>query len=394
MPSKLLFVDDEPQVLQGLRRMLRRHRSEWEMVFVEGGQEALDALAGDTFDVLVTDMKMPGVSGAELLNKAAELYPSVARVVLSGQTDEEELMLSAVSAHQYLSKPCELETLEAVIERASLVRDFVTDEALTALVTSLTTLPSFPAISASIAQEVHGDDPSMQRVGDIVSRDVALAAKLLQLVNSSFFGLAREITDVREAVNLLGSNRVLALCTGMNLFSQVPTDAGGVRFDGLWQRSVTVATWAEAFAKACGLDKDVISAAYLGGLLSVTGNLVLASNLGARYIETTINEAQLSTTETEMAEFGATCPQVGAYVLGLWGLPSSIVEAVGFHRVPSDFESSGSPSALTAVHVAAALTHALLADEDPAFDMAHLAATGVEPHVDDWVLECLEGGSA
>lgn len=394
MRSRLLFVDDEPQVLQGLRRMLRRHRDEWEMVFVGGGQEALDALAASPFDVLVTDMKMPGVGGVELLRAAAENYPSVARVVLSGQTDEEDLMLSSISAHQYLAKPCAVEALESVIERASAIRDFVTDEALLALVTSLTTLPSFPAISASIAQEVHGDDPSMQRVGDIVSRDIALAAKLLQLVNSSFFGLAREISDVREAVNLLGSNRVLALCTGMNLFSQVTHETGGVSFDGLWQRSVTVASWAQAFAKTCGLDKEAVTAAYLGGLLSVTGNLILASNLPSRYMRATINDAQLSTDTSELAEFGATFPQVGAYVLGLWGLPSAAVEAVGFHRAPSDFDSGGEPSALTAVHVAAALIHAVLSDTEATYDLDHLAATGVDAHLDDWAQACLEGAPA
>lgn len=389
MSRRILFVDDEMDVLDGLRRLLRKHRREWQMEFVTSGAEALKTLEIKPFDVIVTDMKMPGMNGADLLAEVAAQHPEITRVVLSGQTDEKELFLSAASAHQYLAKPCSPDRLEHVIDSATHIQAYLSDPELLAMVASMAALPSFPAISASIMREMESDSPSIARVAEIARRDIAVSAKLLQLVNSPFFGLAREITDVSEAVTLLGTERVFALVTAMKLFTHVPANAG-IAFDGMWQQSLQVALWSEQIGRALDVGRTSTSAAYMGGLLSLTGRLIYATHYPDRYLRAASNESQISDDDSEIEEFGATAPQLGAYVLGLWGLPGVIVESAGFHRRPSAIGDVGRPSAITAVHVASALSRSLLTNTEPAFDHEHLDAVGIDDRMDELTTICLE----
>ncbi len=119
----VLFVDDELNVLEGLRTRLHRQRSKWEMVFVQSGREALERLAQGDVDVLVTDMRMPEMDGVTLLKRAQEEYPRVVRIVLSGHAELEAALRAIHVAHQFLSKPCEAGVIENVVERAVLLAD-------------------------------------------------------------------------------------------------------------------------------------------------------------------------------------------------------------------------------------------------------------------------------
>lgn len=104
--KRVLFVDDEQEVLEGLRNLLRRNRHEWDMVFALGGYEALAELSRGTVDVVVTDMRMPGMDGAQLLAQVKTVSPSTARLVLSGHAEKEAILRALPVAHQFLSKPC------------------------------------------------------------------------------------------------------------------------------------------------------------------------------------------------------------------------------------------------------------------------------------------------
>lgn len=390
MPDlRILFVDDEPQILRGLRRMLVHRRREWMMEFVESGAEALVELKDKPYDVLVTDMRMPGMSGADLLAAAAQEHPGVARIVLSGAASELDMMLSVESAHQYLSKPCEPERLESVIERALMLKQRLDAPEVIRLASVLSRLPSFPAITGAIVREMQSVDPSLRRIGDIVAKDVALSAKLLQLVNSSFFGLAREVVDPRKAVMLLGSARVTALSLGSGLYVDVPATAHRYSFDRLWVRSNAIAIGAERISKALGGSHEVQALSYMSGLLSVTGTLVIASQATDRFLRIADPATQIADEGALLDEFGATSAQLGAYVLGLWGLPATVVEAVAFHRTPSAVaRAGGALTALAAVHIAASLIESGSLGVDPAFDEAFIGSTGLECSLEDLVEAC------
>lgn len=115
--KRILFVDDEEKLLQGLRRMLRPLRHEWDMTFVPSGQEALAAIGKQSFDVLVTHMRMPGLDGPGLLAEVRRQHPHIVRIVLSGHSSKNTTVRSVGLAHRYLSKPCDKETLEGAITR-------------------------------------------------------------------------------------------------------------------------------------------------------------------------------------------------------------------------------------------------------------------------------------
>lgn len=337
MKKRILFVDDEPEVLSGLRRMLRGLRHEWEMVFTESGKQALDLFAEAPFDVVVTDMRMPEMNGAQLLARITRDFPRAIRIVLSGYSDQDMILKSVCTAHQYLSKPCDAETLKAVITRAASLRETVYNEKVREVVAKMETLPSVPTLYARITEVLQSPQASMQEIGDIISQDVGMTAKILQLVNSAFFGLPRKITRVSQAAGLLGLDtiRTLVLTAGVfKAFEQVKIP--GFDLDRLWGHSMGVGACARGLARHQALPREAVDTASLAGMLHDAGKLVLAAALPeafgeimerARQEDRPLWEVEQETLQTSHAE-------IGAYLMGAWGLPDAVVEALTFHHQP------------------------------------------------------------
>ena len=359
--KQLLFVDDESKLLDGLKRSLRPMRHEWNMTFVTSGEEALKALAQAPFDVVVSDMRMPGMDGAQLLNEVQQRYPQIVRIVLSGQSDREMIYQSIAATHQYLAKPCESELLKATVMRACALRELLGNDSLQRLVTGMQQIPSQPTLYAEIRREAESKTASLKTIGAIISKDIGMTAKILQLVNSAYFGLHGRVSTAEQAVNLLGLDTVQALVLTVHVFSQFPSTHGS-RFNmgRLWEASTKTGALARAIAKAEQAPALVIDQAYTAGLLHDAGMLVLAANVPERYdamIETA-HDLGIPLWEVERQELGATHAVVGAYLLGLWGLADPIVEAVAFHHHPSDCVGN-TFTPLTAVHVANVLQQEL-----------------------------------
>ncbi|MBI4586762.1 MAG: response regulator [Planctomycetes bacterium] len=119
MKLRILFVDDEPHVLQGLRRLFRDMQEEWDMAFVESGFEALNILEKKSFDVVVSDMKMPGMNGVKFLDEIKERYPKTTRIIFSGCPDYDLHLKLARSTHQFLAKPSDSAVLKSILRRVS-----------------------------------------------------------------------------------------------------------------------------------------------------------------------------------------------------------------------------------------------------------------------------------
>ena len=220
MKKRIIFVDDEPNLLKGLSRMLRPLREEWEMLFVGSGSDALAALEKDAFDVVVSDMRMPGMDGAQLLAEVAQRYPQIVRIVLSGHMDKEMIYRSVGRAHQYLAKPCDAARLKSTVARACTIRDSLADKFLKELVAGMKSLPSLPSLYIELVEYLQSPEASIQTVGKIIARDVGMTAKILQLVNSAFFGLSRKVGSPSQAVSLLGLDTIRALVLSVQAFSQ------------------------------------------------------------------------------------------------------------------------------------------------------------------------------
>lgn len=377
---KVLFVDDEPNVLSGLRRMLRPMRTEWDMSFAEGAATALEMLRQDHFHVVVTDMRMPNMDGADLLRKVQEYDPGITRIVLSGQTDQEGALRSSGTAHQFLAKPCDADTLREAVLRACRLRDLLKNETIQRVVAGLDALPSLPEIYQELRAEMESEEMSLERVGEIVGKDIALTAKLLQLVNSAFFGLPRHIENIGQAVNFLGADTIRSLTLSTAAFRCFEGDSKALQLDSLWSHSLGVGTAARAIATKESQDRVIADEAMQAGMLHDIGKLIIATGVPDAYKQIVEIMAQkgVSAHEAELEVLGCDHSQMGAYLIGLWGLPDSIVEAIAFHHTAGDIPSNQFSVAL-AVFAANRLCPSSPAAEggDPAVVLDDVAWSGL-----------------
>lgn len=387
---RIIFVDDEPKVLEGLKRMLRSMRHGWEMAFVESGAEALAALDAKPYDVVVSDMRMPGMDGAQLLTEVMNRHPQTVRIILSGYADQELVMRSVGAAHQFLSKPCDAETLKNAVGHACSLRDLLSNASLQRIVSQMESLPSLPSLYTELIQELQSPDASIKKVGEIISLDLGMTAKILQMVNSAFFGLRRNISSPTEAAMFLGIDTIMSLVLAIHVFSQFnASKLRGFTPQALWSHSMATGLFAKRIAKAEKLGNKVAEDAFTAGLLHDSGKVVLAANLPEWYEQalTLTKTEEISLVEAEQDIFGTTHAEIGAYLLGLWGLPESIIEAVAFHHCPSQcLTQSFSP--LTLVHVANALQHEPEAGKQKEvvsqLDTEYLAQLHLADRLDTW----------
>ncbi|MBN2717823.1 MAG: HDOD domain-containing protein [Deltaproteobacteria bacterium] len=384
--KRILFVDDEPNVLQGLKRMLRPMRNEWEMAYAGGGEEALEMMSQSPFDVVVSDMRMPGMDGAQLLTEVTRRYPNTVRIVLSGQSEKEAIFKAIGKTHQYLSKPCNPEVLKQTVARACALRDLLSHDGLKSLVSQMDQMPSMPEIYLELVDELKEESPSLPLISRLISQDVAMTAKILQLVNSAFFGIRRRITTVDMAVNYLGLENVSSLVLAANVFSQFKSTTAikGFSMESLWSHSGQVGRNAQTIVKLEELPKEEVDDAMTAGLLHDCGKLIFAANMPEQYNEVMqlMDRDGLSLAAAEEAVLGTTHSVIGAYLLGVWGLPDAIVEAVAFHHNPGICPASGC-SALTAVHVADALSHG--SGAKPMYDLNYLQECGLGDNIQKWI---------
>jgi len=113
MKKSILFVDDDPLLLEVYPFMLDEVADRWEVSSAEGGAKALELLASKKFDVVVSDMRMPKMNGIELMNEVRRLHPETSRIIISGLGDQEEIARSLETTHQFLSKPVRAKELVA-----------------------------------------------------------------------------------------------------------------------------------------------------------------------------------------------------------------------------------------------------------------------------------------
>lgn len=375
MKKRILFVDDEVAVLDGLRSRLHRQRSRWDMVFATSGEAAMRELEREAFDVIVSDMRMPGMDGAALLTTASQRWPHMVRIVLSGYAEQEITMRLVPVAHQYLSKPCDANQVENVIARCLDLQSLLIDPNLRALVGSIKDLPTLPRTYVELRNAMAREDVDIHEITRIVAADTVIAAKVLQVVNSAFFRLARPISKIEQAVMYLGFGAIRNLAMSAGVFSQWHAAALPADFDPerAQAHAHAVAGAARALTHKTGMQDDAL----LAGLLHDLGHLLLALKC-PREVERANELSRSQRVPLHLAErevFGASHAQLGAYLLGIWGLPYPIVEAVAYHHTAHEVQQ-------TQFDLLAALVvgHELVRRYDP---IAGSDPLGLEPPIGD-----------
>jgi len=339
MKRRILFVDDEPNILKGLQRSLRPLRKNWEMGFETGGRQALKRLETEGFDVIISDMRMPDMDGGQLLGQVQKKYPKMVRIVLSGHADRELAMKSVMSAHQYLAKPCEKGLLVSAVNRACSLRDRMSKKALQNVVTAIGTMPSLPNLYSRIMDAMTSNNASVALVGEIISEDLGMTAKILQLVNSSFFAMPRHVATPAEAAVILGIDVLKTLVLTLEVFSAYKKSTLEILpISRIQEHCVNTGILAKKIARLEARDKDVTDNAMIAGVLHDLGRLILAEGFPDEYrqIMDKVKQEGCRVHEAEAEVMGVSHAEIGGYLLGLWGLPDNIVEGVVFHHKPSD----------------------------------------------------------
>lgn len=353
----ILIVDDEPNILQGLRRATRGQRNIWSMEFAEGGRQALERLEKGAIDVLVCDMRMPDVDGAKVLAATAKAYPESIRIILSGFAEKDAMLDGLASAHQLLPKPCDSETLIKVIEESLALRDLLPIHALRQLVGKLAILPIPSERYFQLIRELDHPIASAKSVGSVLDIDLGLATLVLRLVNSAFFAIPYRVIKCRDAVELLGFETIRALATLSEFYLWADMDPALVEeSQALAQRSLKIASMARQIAERMGCSSEVVEDAATAGLLCHIGTVVLWLNrqVDFKQIQIRTEKRQKSINDIETEVFGAGHAVLGAYLIGLWGFSNSVVEAVAFHHNPTAARRH-EKGCLAAVHLAQAL---------------------------------------
>jgi putative nucleotidyltransferase with HDIG domain len=280
------------------------------------------------------------------------------------------------------TKPCDPAELKAAVQRACTLRDMLQSPALVALVGQLGSLPTPPALYTQIITELEKLDGSLAEVGALIARDLGMSAKLMQMANSSLLGLRKATTTPTQALQALGAETTKALVLVSDLLTRYdPVAIHPFSIDDLWDHSREVAALAGTIAQA-ETGRTQAADARLVGLLHDIGQLTLASQRPAEYRDVLqlVRADHMTLTDAERRVFGATHAEVGAYLLGLWGLPTAVVEAIAWHHVPGLCPATAF-GPLAALHAAEAI---LAPEEGGPADINYLDRLGMGARLPIW----------
>ena len=321
------------------------------------------------------------MSGVQLLEQVRHASPQTARIVLSGYAERAVVISALPVVHQYLSKPCDSETLRTAIERTLALAPLLAAPALRRLVGGLDRLPSVPALYWDLRRAATDPHVDLSSIAKIVEADPAMGTKVLQLVNSAYFGIGQHVASITHAIRLLGIETLGALVLSAGVFETQSLDEDRAkRILDVQQRSVAVARLASTLFGAERIPQDEL---FTAGLIHNVGEMVLAmGETPPASLDEEVARSQRPRHVVERELFGVSHAEIGAYLLGMWGMPSSVVEVAAYHHRPTDAPLNATRLVL-AIHVADALVD--IDDRPPAIDMEFLARCGRANELQGWI---------
>jgi putative nucleotidyltransferase with HDIG domain len=395
MKRTILFVDDDQNILDGFRTLLYGKRKEWKCRFATSGEQGLTFLDKEQFDVVIADMRMPGMDGADLLKEVERRQPGAVRMILSGYSEMQAVLKSVKHAHQFLSKPCSSETVVATIRRVTELKYILDSETVRNIVTGLQALPAIPDLYIQIERELESSEPDLKHVAKLVEKDVGMSATLMRVVNSSFFGFYGNINSPAHAVALLGVEALKGLVLGVHLLSGIEQSTiPGYSMRKLWDHSLQTAYFAKTIAAMESSDDAFVESCFIAGILHDIGKLIFVTQMPDTY-RPVIEQAQKGAgpvLSIERRELGVSHAEVGAYLAGLWGFGKDIVEAIYAHHAQDP--SAKEFSVACVVHVADGLQHALVDGGSgyrfPSIDLDWLEVVGKADRLEAWSESCAQ----
>jgi HD-like signal output (HDOD) protein len=393
--KRVLFVDNRRFGSENLDRIINGLPEDWQSETVDDGSQALEAMQKSGYDAVAAEGQLPDMGGVELLRRVSELYPGTVRLILSSRPDREQVILGAGHVHQFILKPCVPARFNAILNNALTLRRILSNDRLEARIAEIGALPSPPEVYNQLVRELQSETASVQKIADLIKRDMSITAKLLQVVNSAFFGLSTTVNNPLQAVKILGLDTVKSLVLATGIFNQFPkAKSAEYSIEKIFDQSIAVGASARLFATALGLDGRVNEDSLLGGMLHDIGKLVML----ARFPEE-LDQAGRIAREKSIPDYmaqkeilGVSDAEIGAYLLSLWGLPDSILQAVAMHYEPRQTPHP-MPNVLTCVHLAYAFDRNnadnIDLKDDTRLDMEYLEKLNLVDQVEDLYNLCL-----
>jgi HD-like signal output (HDOD) protein len=388
MKRRIYIVDDNPQVLETALAVVGAVLPGSAVTGFGDPLKALEAIKSSPPDLIMSDQRMPGMQGSRLLEEARVAAPSTLRIMMSGHVSLDKLTAIS-SAHQYVAKPFDALKLKSMLERTFAARDRVHDQQLQIVVTSLRSLPSLPQVHQVLLTELENNRGASAVIGQMVSEDAGLSAKVLQLANSPLFGRDYVVSSPAEAVLCLGTSMVAAVVLSQTLFKHYHSNSHPeFRLEQVWSHCWKTAALAQCYCREKGMPRQTQEEIFLAGLLHETGRLILMDNFPDQY------QAACSAARQTGAPLGpclrqsfqaAPC-EIAAYLLDLWGMPSAAVTAVSLLDNPEK-EKAVSFTPSSALYVADQIaSRETPPDPFPAeeWNVAYMRSIGCPEEMESW----------
>lgn len=363
MNKHLLLIDEDPLILKSLRRSLRRLSNQWKIYYADGTDKALDLLSTVPIDIMISEVRLAGSNGHMLLEAARQIRPQAARIVLTGYTDPNAIFKYVGLAHQLLAKPWDDKVLLETIQRSYLIRGLLSNDLIKTVLNQIDSLPTIPAVYLELNEKLNSEDFSLQEITESVIKDPSLTIKILQIVNSPYYGLPMKVVDPNRAVGLLGIDFLKGIVLASGLFKKYnDSKFNFFSVDELWAHSVYTSSIVKQIAKMEAVEKTVADNSAISALLHDVGKIVLAVHFPeeGQAIHRLVHDNKILWWQAELKVLGTTHAAVSAYLLGLWGLPIPLIQTVMCHHQPV-FQNGPGIDSMVLLHTANALVNAQVA---------------------------------
>lgn len=392
--KRILFVGREQPLWNEVQQRPAEQQNGWGADLAFSAQEALAMAAATPYSAVVADVQLCDSTGLDLLDEVMHRHPKTVRVVLSEPSDTSSTVTCVGRGHTHILQPCDANTLIHALDQALSQETWLPTESVKGLIAEMRHVPSPPVSYFQVLDEIQSPDASVERVAQLIAQDPAITAKVLQLANSAVFGLRLEVIQPLEAVAYLGLDTTKAIVLLAHTFSSFSRlQFAGFSVESLWHHSVLTGHLARLIAEIEQSGQETLEQSMTAGLLHDIGKLLLAANLPYPFVQTVAaaNEQGRPVWEAEREAFGASHAELGAYLLGIWRLPSTIVHAVALHHTPLGLVDQGF-TPLTAVHVADVLAHEISPDGKPAIspelNMDYLGRLQLQERLEEWRSKC------
>ncbi len=359
MTTRILIIDEDPQALQNYRDALAPKATQWTIDYAATVDQGLQAAQDGKPDIVIAALSTSDGHGADILARFEEIAPDAQRFITASETDKPKLESTFGSSFQFLPSPCPAPRLITEIQRCVAIDTWLGNDRIKQLVAKMGEFPSLPPIYLKVVNALNSRHADTETISQAIAGDLAISAKVLQTVNSSFYGFDEKIANIAEAINILGTECVKNLVLAIQVFNNIGRSADQKAItDELWHHSMSVAVAARRIVSYESKDEKAAEEAYTAGLMHDIGKLILLNTVPEQYAEARAlaNEKAIPQTDAEDQIIGCNHAETGAYVLARWGMPANLTEAVALHHDPVN-SFGKSFSTLAAVHIANAIVH-------------------------------------